>query len=218
MAQDVLRAVEAGVEARQRAETSGAALGRGRFGQAQCGDCVVRVWHEWSGEGSERSYKEGEAVLDGGSGGFNGALAATFSAVRKLVGRKKRPFRPPVPMLGDHGKPLTSLQAKANQHQREVMKDFGENCAEFSEAEHLVKVQAPGPSVTPDESASATAGSTPLRPRFDLPRLQGGFRVEAEGHPASGGESEAVLPTRWTARTGDSASGKDAVVWRGRQC
>ena len=44
--------------------------------------------------------------------------------------------------------------------------------------------QAPGPSVTPDESASATAGSTPLRPRFDLPRLQGGFPVETEGHSA----------------------------------
>ena len=78
--------------------------------------------------------------------------------------------------------------------------------------------QAPGSSVTPDESASATAGSTPSRPRFDLPRFQGGFRVEAEGHSASGGGSEAVLPTSWTARTGDSASGKDAVVWRGRQC
>ena len=33
-------------------------------------------------------------------------------------------------------------QAKANQHQRELMKEFGENCAEFSEAEHLTKVQA----------------------------------------------------------------------------
>ena len=70
-----------------------------------------------------------------------GDWAATWSAVRKLVGRKKRPFRPPVPMLGDYGKPLTSLQAKAHQHQRELMKEFGENCAEFSEAEHLVKVQ-----------------------------------------------------------------------------
>ena len=51
---------------------------------------------------------------------------ATWSAVRKLVGRKKRSFRPPVPMLGDHGKRLASLQAKANQHQRELMKEFGE--------------------------------------------------------------------------------------------
>ena len=67
---------------------------------------------------------------------------ATWSAVRKLVGRKKRPFRPPVPTLGDDGKPFTSLQAKANQHHRELMKEFGENCAEFSEAEHLVRVQA----------------------------------------------------------------------------
>ena len=40
--------------------------------------------------------------------------AATWSAVRKLVGRKKRLFRPPVPMLGVGGKPLTSLLAKAN--------------------------------------------------------------------------------------------------------
>ena len=52
--------------------------------------------------------------------------------------------------------------------------------------------QAPDPSVTPGESASATAVSTPLRPRFDLPRLQGGLRVETEGHSASGGGSEAV--------------------------
>ena len=65
-----------------------------------------------------------------------GDWAATWSAVRKLVGRKKRSFRPPVPMLGDDGKPLASLQAKANQHQREFMKEFGENC------EHLVRVQA----------------------------------------------------------------------------
>ena len=67
-----------------------------------------------------------EAALDGGSGG----------------GRNKRSFRPPVPMLGDDGKPLASLQAKANRHQRELMKEFGENCTEFSEAEHLVRVQA----------------------------------------------------------------------------
>ena len=67
---------------------------------------------------------------------------ATWSLVRELVGRKKRPFRLPVPMLGDDGKPLVSLQAKANQQQRQLKKEFGENCAEFSEAEHLTKVQA----------------------------------------------------------------------------
>ena len=39
-------------------------------------------------------------------------------------------------MLGDDGKPLASL------HQRERMKAFGENCAEFSEAEHHAKVRA----------------------------------------------------------------------------
>ena len=71
-----------------------------------------------------------------------GDWAATWSAVRKLVGRKRRSFRPPVPMIGDDGRPLASLLAKANQHQRELMKEFGENCAEFSEAEHLTKVQA----------------------------------------------------------------------------
>ena len=71
-----------------------------------------------------------------------GDWAATWSAVRKLVGRKKRSFCSPVPRLGDDGKPLASLQAKANQHQRELMKEFGENCAESSGAEHLVRVQA----------------------------------------------------------------------------
>ena len=53
-----------------------------------------------------------------------GDWSATWSAVRKLVGRKKRSFRPPVPMIGDDGRPLASLQAKANQHQRELMKEF----------------------------------------------------------------------------------------------
>ena len=45
-------------------------------------------------------------------------------------------------MLEDDGKPLASLRAKADQHQRELIKEFGENCAEFSEAEHLAKAQA----------------------------------------------------------------------------
>ena len=71
-----------------------------------------------------------------------GDWAATWSAVRMLVGRKKRSFRPPVPVIGDDGRPLASLQAKANQDQRELMKEFGENLAEFSELEHLTKVQA----------------------------------------------------------------------------
>ena len=117
-------------------------MGRGRVGQAQSADCVVPVWHGCSGESSERRYLADEAALDGGSGGFHGAPAGVGRTVRKLVGRKKRSFRPPVPMLGDDGKPLASLQAKANQHQRVLMKEFGENCAEFSEAEHLVRVQA----------------------------------------------------------------------------
>ena len=101
-----------------------------------------------AGEGSERRYLEGEAALDGGQADSmarlqeTGDWAATWSAVRKLADRKKRHFRPLVPMLGDDGKPLASPQAKANQHQRELMKEFGENCAEFSEVEHLVRVQA----------------------------------------------------------------------------
>ena len=53
-------------------------------------------------------------------------------------------------------------------------------------------LQAPGPSVALNESASATAGGTPFRPRFGLSRLHGGFPVETEGHSASGGGSEAV--------------------------
>ena len=74
-----------------------------------------------------------------------GDWAATQSAVRKLIGRRKRAFRPPAPMLGDDGKPLASLRAKANQHQREFKKEFGENCVEFSEAEHLANTgQASG--------------------------------------------------------------------------
>ena len=40
-----------------------------------------------------------------------GDWAATWSAVRKLVGRKKRLFRPPVPLLGDDGRPLASARA-----------------------------------------------------------------------------------------------------------
>ena len=74
---------------------------------------------------------EGEAALDGGSFRFHGVLAgegdwaATRSAVRELVCCKRRPFRPLVPKLGDDGKPLVSLHAKANQHQRELVKECG---------------------------------------------------------------------------------------------
>ena len=94
---------------------------------------MVPVWHGCSGEDGERRYLASEAALDGGSGARlqeTGDWAPTWSAVRKLVGRKKHSFRPPVPMIGDDGRPLASLQAKANQHQRELMKGFGENCAE----------------------------------------------------------------------------------------
>ena len=49
-----------------------------------------------------------------------------------------------------------------------------------------------GSSVASNESPSATAGSTPLRPRLGVSRLQGGFSVETEGHSASGGGSETM--------------------------
>ena len=51
-----------------------------------------------------------------------GDWTATGSTVRKLIGRRKRAFRP-APMLGDDGKPLASLQA--NQHQRKLMRSSG---------------------------------------------------------------------------------------------
>ena len=81
----------------------------------------------------------------------DGRLGATWSAVRKLVGRKKPPFWSPVRTLGDDAKPLASLPAKADQHQRELVKELGKNCAEFSEAEHLVRVQA-------DKQAQSVSG------------------------------------------------------------
>ena len=99
-----------------------------RVGQAQSADCVVSVRHGCSGEGSERRHLAGEAALDGESGGFHGAPAGDGRLGGDVVcgaqggGRKKRSFRPPV--LGDDGKPLASLQAKANQHQRELMKEL----------------------------------------------------------------------------------------------
>ena len=54
-----------------------------------------------------------------------GDWAATRSAVRMLIGRRKRAFRRSAPMLGDDGKPLASLQDKANQHQCELTEEFG---------------------------------------------------------------------------------------------
>ena len=96
--------------------------------------------------------------------------------MRKLVGRKKRPFRPPVPMLGDDGKPLASLQAKANQHQRELMKEFGENCAEFSEAEHLVRA-SPG---------SVSQGRRRTRVRCQARSVNGRMLFTFSPSPSSG--------------------------------
>ena len=57
-------------------------------------------------------------------------------------------------------------------------------------------LHAPGPSVASNESASATVGGTPLRPRLGLSRLQG------RDHSASGGGSEAVRfgMENWSAR------------------
>ena len=70
-----------------------------------------------------------------------GDWAATWSAVRKMMDRSKSAFRPLAPMLGDDGKSLASLRAKADEHQRELMKELAENCVEFSEAEHLAKAR-----------------------------------------------------------------------------
>ena len=46
-------------------------------------------------------------------------------------------------------------------------------------------LHAPGSSVASNKSPSATAGSTPLRPRLGVSRLQGRFSVETEGHSTS---------------------------------
>ena len=46
-------------------------------------------------------------------------------------------------------------------------------------------LHAPGSSVASNESRSPTAGSTPLRPRLGVSRLQGRFSVETEGHSTS---------------------------------
>ena len=109
----------------------------GMDGQAKAArDAAWQAKQRWT-EGHADSMARLQETGDWGSD-----WAATWSAMRKLVGRKKRSFRPPVPMLGDDGKPFASLQAKAKQHQRELTKEFGENCAEFSEAEHLLRVQA----------------------------------------------------------------------------
>ena len=86
-----------------------------------------------------------------------GDWAATWSAVRKLTSRRTRAFRPPAPMLGDDGKLLASLGAKASQHQRELMKEFGENCVEFSEEEHLARADA-DKQAGPCRAHRATAG------------------------------------------------------------
>ena len=117
-------------------------MGRGRVGQqiAWCRygtDAQAKTARDATWQAKQR-WMEGQADSMARLQ-ETGDWAATWSAVRKLVGRKKCSFRPPVPMIGDDGRPLVSLQAKANQHQRELMKEFG---AEFSEAEQLTKVQA----------------------------------------------------------------------------
>ena len=53
-------------------------------------------------------------------------------------------------------------------------------------------LHAPGSSVASNESPSATAGSTPLRPRLGVSRLQGRFSVETEGHSTSWGGSDTM--------------------------
>ena len=68
----------------------------------------------------------------------------------------------PAPMLSDDGKPLASLQAKANQHQREFMKEIGENCVESSEAEHLANSRA-DKEAAPVELMRRQPGTSALR-------------------------------------------------------
>ena len=99
----------------------------------QSADCVVSVRHGSSSEGGWQCHLEGETALPGGSGGLHGVHAGDVRCASWLAAGSDRSA-----LLH----PLASLQAKANQHQRELMKEFGENCAEFSEVEHLVKVRA----------------------------------------------------------------------------
>ena len=124
-------------------------MGRGRVCQAQSSDCVGACM-AWMLRRRQREKLHGSR----GGAGWRVRRFPCRACRRRATGRRRglrcvswwaargAPFRPPVPLLGDDGKPLTSLQVKANQHQRELMKEFGENCAEFSEAEHLVRVQA----------------------------------------------------------------------------
>ena len=48
-------------------------------------------------------------------------------------------------------------------------------------------------------SAHQRRREAPLRPRFNLPRMQGGFPVEAEGNSASGGAKRCVLARKYSA-------------------
>ena len=139
LGQDILFAVVACYAATCGGETLGVVARLGRVGQAQSAATEWKLKRRrldstWQ---AKQRWLEGQARMQ-----ETGDWPATWSAVPKLIGRKKRAFRPPAPMLGDEGKPLASLQAKANQHQRELMKEFGENCAELSVAEHLDKGRA----------------------------------------------------------------------------
>ena len=98
-----------------------------RSGGMLCG----QLWRReaWScGETSKAQSSDCVVSLRNGLGRHagDGRLGATRSAVRKLNGRRKRTFRPPAPILGDDGKPLTSLTLQPNtkQPQRELMKEF----------------------------------------------------------------------------------------------
>ena len=68
----------------------------------------------------------------------------------------------PAPTLSDHGKPLASLQAKANQHQHEFINEFGENYIESSEAEHLANARA-DKQAAPVELIGRQPGTSALR-------------------------------------------------------
>ena len=94
----------------------------------------------------------------------------------KLIGRRKRAFGPLAPMLGDDGKPL---RAKANQHQRDLVEELGENCVEISEAENLAEAQA-DKQAAPVELIGQQPGTSAL-PGTELARSPSPSRIVLAG-------------------------------------
>ena len=118
----------------------------------QFADCVVPVWQAKAAR--DATWKAKQRWMEGSSG-FHGALAGDGRPGSDVVcgayaggPQEERPFRSLEPMLGDDGKPLASLQAKANQHQRKLMKESSEKIAPNSVRRNIWV-----------RSASAQAGS-----------------------------------------------------------